>query len=641
MRPTIPYYYVWYGWELADAVEDLKEYNISYDLKLPTDDIPENSMSLYPVLSAGSVDAADSNGSLTAVNDYVTKLGATVYSNQNYTVSDFNSVHDGAKYTDFLVFNYKNNSDYYTFDGWTVKGKDNTVYPIGKELTPDDMANLVDENNNITFVGKWTKIEPMTNEELQKALANLTLNALVGVDSQPLITQSVNGEPVTNDVELKEDDIISYTVQARLGSDIIGSSDGNGMTVQKDFAQFTYQVKVDSNLEFTNLNDDGTVILTFTAQKFEPTKTNIEGATISGGPGNWTITIDPENVPEEDGSLYIEVTMESMESSLSDINEPIVLSGLDFKLKASAVNDDVTLSTSANVVGSIDLHKKTQLRGYYQTVNFFMSYPDWKNYFNAGQDTPTAVAHASQFIDSKLTKIDLANDNMGLKANTCKATFVKPTYGIRVFVYDKATEKEDGSATGLANAAFALYKAEDVALAPDGSVMINQGATALKSGTTGADGYMTLGDLDEGTYYLFETQAPAGYAKNAQPWKITLPTDADTQTNMADVKIAYTLIPQTTEPDDDKPGEHQPSSTNGSGSVSDSTSGNTSGSTQNTETTQTQTTGSTAAAAAAASAIPQTSDESNPVLWTVLFLASGMTLAGITLCRRKTARHRS
>ena len=114
------------------------------------------------------------------------------------------------------------------------------------------MANLVDENNNITFVGKWTKIEPMTNEELQKALANLTLNALVGVDSQPLITQSVNGEPVTNDVELKEDDIISYTVQARLGSDIIGSSDGNGMTVQKDFAQFTYQVKVDSNLEFTN-----------------------------------------------------------------------------------------------------------------------------------------------------------------------------------------------------------------------------------------------------------------------------------------------------------------------------------------------------------------------------------------------------
>ena len=422
LRPTIPYYYVWYGWELADAVEGLKQYNISYDLNLPTGDIPENSMSLYPVLTAGSVDAGDSNGSLKAVKDYATKLGASVYSNQNYTVSDFNSVHDGAEYTDFLVFNYNSNSDYYTFDGWTVKDKGDTVYTIGQELNPDDMAALADEGNDITFVGKWSKIEPMTDDQLQDASAKLTLNALVGVDSQPLIMQSVNGKTATsNPVTLTADDTISYTVEAQLGSDIIGSSDGQGMSVQEGFAQFTYQVKVDSNLEFTHLNDDGMVTLTFTAQKFKPTETNIEGATIIGDSGTWTITFDPENVPEEDGSQYIEVTMESMFSSLSDIGGPITLSGLDFKAKADQYGVVPKIETSANVVGSMDLHKKTQLRGYYQTVNFFMSYPDWKNYFGATDDTPTAVAHASQFIDSKLTKIDLANDKAGLEANTVVA----------------------------------------------------------------------------------------------------------------------------------------------------------------------------------------------------------------------------
>lgn len=422
LRPTIPYYYVWYGWELADAVEGLKQYNISYDLNLPTDDIPENSMSLYPVLTAGSVDAGDSNGSLKAVKDYATKLGTSVYSNQNYTVSDFNSVHDGAKYTDFLVFNYNSNSDYYTFDGWTVKDKGDTVYTIGQELNPDDMAALADGSNDITFVGKWSKIEPMTDDQLQDASAKLTLNALVGVDSQPLIMQSVNGETATsNPVTLTADDTISYTVEAQLGSDIIGSSDGQGMSVQEGFAQFTYQVKVDSNLEFTDLNDDGTVTLTFESKNFKPAEPNIEGATISGGPDNWTITFDPAKVPVKDGNLYIEVPMASQASSLSDINEPIVLSGLNFKAKADQYGVVPKIETSANVVGSIDLHKKTQLRGYYQTVNFFMSYPAWKQYFNAEEDTPIAVVHASQFIDSKLTKIDLANDNMGLKANTVVA----------------------------------------------------------------------------------------------------------------------------------------------------------------------------------------------------------------------------
>ena len=41
------------------------------------------------------------------------------------------------------------------------------------------------------------------------------------------------------------------------------------------------------------------------------------------------------------------------------------------------------------------------------------------------------------------------------------------------------------------------------------------------------------------------------------------------------------------------------------------------------------------AAAPAASTIPQTGDESNPVLWTVLFLVSGLALGGLAIAKRK------
>ena len=41
------------------------------------------------------------------------------------------------------------------------------------------------------------------------------------------------------------------------------------------------------------------------------------------------------------------------------------------------------------------------------------------------------------------------------------------------------------------------------------------------------------------------------------------------------------------------------------------------------------------AAAPAASTIPQTGDESNPVLWTVLLLVSGLALGGLAIAKRK------
>ncbi len=101
------------------------------------------------------------------------------------------------------------------------------------------------------------------------------------------------------------------------------------------------------------------------------------------------------------------------------------------------------------------------------------------------------------------------------------------TYGITIFKYDSATN------AGLEGAVFELYdsNAED--------------AEPIRTGiTSGADGYVTINGLDEGTYYIKETQAPNGYVCSDQELEITIPDQAGTD-NVVTVNFANTQIPHT------------------------------------------------------------------------------------------------
>lgn len=70
--------------------------------------------------------------------------------------------------------------------------------------------------------------------------------------------------------------------------------------------------------------------------------------------------------------------------------------------------------------------------------------------------------------------------------------------------YPVSVWKTDLDHNALTGAGFALYAGEDYEQ--------NGGsATPLKSGSVGADGLLQLGELAVGTYYLVETQAPAGF----------------------------------------------------------------------------------------------------------------------------------
>lgn len=114
------------------------------------------------------------------------------------------------------------------------------------------------------------------------------------------------------------------------------------------------------------------------------------------------------------------------------------------------------------------------------------------------------------------------------------------TYGIDIFKYDQADDQK-----GLDGAEFALYGADSVTVADDGTVTVNEGATALRTVTSKDGGKATIGGLDEGTYYLVETNAPDGYVKSDTPLEIVIPEDADGTTYMVDVNFANTLIPHT------------------------------------------------------------------------------------------------
>ncbi len=114
------------------------------------------------------------------------------------------------------------------------------------------------------------------------------------------------------------------------------------------------------------------------------------------------------------------------------------------------------------------------------------------------------------------------------------------TYGIDVFKYDQANKEK-----GLDNAEFALYGADDVTVAEDGTVTVNEDATALRTVTSENGGKAIIGGLDEGTYYLVETKAPDGYVKSDTPLEIVIPEDADGTTYMVDVNFANSLIPHT------------------------------------------------------------------------------------------------
>lgn len=75
------------------------------------------------------------------------------------------------------------------------------------------------------------------------------------------------------------------------------------------------------------------------------------------------------------------------------------------------------------------------------------------------------------------------------------------------------------SRTITTGAEFALYKAEEF---DDGNNKPKDGAVVVTTGTTGTNGILFLGELDQGEYRLLETKAPDGYNRQETAIRITV-----------------------------------------------------------------------------------------------------------------------
>ena len=441
------YYFVWYGWKLAEGEqEEAVSYQVSYDLKLP-----DGVTTLYPATDYGisgiRMAIADGDGNKTQVEGELKQLAGEFYAAQPYTISDFSDFNSGYGYADFLTFNIYQHNNYYDFIGWKANNT-GELYEIGEVI--EDISALADADGKIIFTAKWEPIKLLTDTELAAAAQTLTLDGFVRsdeIDDHVLIVQSVGEttEKTGENVSLADDDIIKYLVSAHVNSSLVMVSDSGGMKFTSDFAEFTYEVRIDSKLEFANLDEDGNATIIFDASPENTYNTpnapvilksvNMTYADVQPtAEGIYSITFDPDDVPtDEDGSMLIQLNMQWNNETVSktDASANFSIRELDFRIKPDVnwtAND--TVESSANIVGSFSMRDKvSQPRAYYTTASSLLndSWNGWGDYFypeSAPDRYPTAFVHAVQFMDYELANIDLSTDPMAsLEANTVIATY--------------------------------------------------------------------------------------------------------------------------------------------------------------------------------------------------------------------------
>ena len=157
--------------------------------------------------------------------------------------------------------------------------------------------------------------------------------------------------------------------------------------------------------------------------------------------------------------------------------------------------------------------------------------------------TYSATVNANAVIagngNTNTTKLSYT-DTTGTTHNTEKKETRTYTWLFDVFKYTKNGETE----TALAGAKFVLYKgtgdAKSYAVIADGKVTgwtsTKDDATVL---TTPADGKFAVSGLDADTYYLEETEAPAGYNKLKDPVKFVITATVDGTTNVGTATVTY------------------------------------------------------------------------------------------------------
>lgn len=233
--------------------------------------------------------------------------------------------------------------------------------------------------------------------------------------------------------------------------------------------------------------------------------------------------------------------------------------GLDLKEVLSVKVGNTTLTAKTTGANTYALAYDKTSRILTVTLNDF--YSSYKNYTG---ETITVVYTATLNKDAVIgmnpntnkAVVEYSNDPKSDGTGTSEPSKVDVhTFNFTIFKYYlKGADK-----TGLANAEFELYKANEAGDAADENAKINivdegkgvyRQATADEAKATGftsvkivsdADGKVLVKGLDAGTYYLRETKAPEGYNKLLSDIKVEIKANYDETTGkLTSYSVDYT-----------------------------------------------------------------------------------------------------
>ena len=222
----------------------------------------------------------------------------------------------------------------------------------------------------------------------------------------------------------------------------------------------------------------------------------------------------------------------------------------DTELKAGKTGDNTYLPTyTTNDNGTHTL-----------TISFNNFY---NNFMNRTGETITVVYTATLNKDAVIgmnpntnkAVVEYSNDPTAGGTGTSEPSIVDVhTFNFTIFKYYLKGETQ----TGLANAEFELYKANEAGDAADTNAKINivkvkdgeyrqatpeeAAAGGFKSDVivSGTNGKVLVKGLDAGTYYLRETKAPEGYNKLLSDIKVEITATYGTDGKLASYKVDYT-----------------------------------------------------------------------------------------------------
>ena len=239
--------------------------------------------------------------------------------------------------------------------------------------------------------------------------------------------------------------------------------------------------------------------------------------------------------------------------------------GLDLKEVLSVKVGNTTLTAKSTGANTYALAYDKSNRTLTVTLNDF-----YNSYKNRTGDTITVVYTATLNRDAVIGMNPNTNKAVVEYSNNPKSdgTGKSEPSIVDVHTFDFTIFKyylKDETQTGLANAEFELYKANEAGDAADTNAKINivdegngvyRQATADEAKATGftsakivsdADGKVLVKGLDAGTYYLRETKAPEGYNKLLSDIKVVIKADYDVTTGkLTSYSVDYTYNGKTT-----------------------------------------------------------------------------------------------